>query len=666
MNRLGEETSPYLLQHKNNPVYWQPWGEAAFSAARREEKPIFLSIGYSTCYWCHVMEHDSFEDPEVAEFLNKHFISIKVDREERPDVDQLYMDVVTGLTGRGGWPMTVFLTPDLKPFWGGTFFYRKQFLSILEQITNYWRTDRESVTRSADSITELLSRPDAAASEDSIDPKLISAVKEAFVNKFDPRHGGFGGAPKFPPAMQLSFLIREFAKGGDERLKEIINFTLDSMAKGGIYDQLGGGFHRYSVDEKWRVPHFEKMLYDNALLSQTYIEAFQATGEELYLALGEEILTYLARDMLSPEGGLYAAEDAGEVGKEGEFYIWKKEEIKALLNEEELAATIENYSVTTEGNFERGTNILYIDQSHDLSVRDNAALRSAREKLLKARSKRPRPHRDEKIISGWCALAITSLTKAHRAGANQHFLKLAQDAAQFIEKNLLVDGRLFRHYCGRRSEIPGMLEDYAFFIEALLNLYQSDFNAHWLALADRLQEMQDARFWSDEQGAYYTSDSAELILKRYDFIDGAVPSGNSVAFSNLLHFSNISFNSGRQAKIERLLSAFAPSLERYGGAVPRFLQGLQNSYAERTQLVVSVPRLEDAAPYLNELRRDFLPNHLNFVVSSKKESSFAADIFKDKEMIKDKPTFYLCRNMSCRLPVQDFAEIKSSLAGEIK
>ena len=656
MNSLSKEKSPYLLQHQNNPVNWYPWGEEAFGLARSQNKPIFLSIGYSTCYWCHVMEKDSFEHDDVAEVLNKDYICIKVDREERPDVDQIYMDVVIGLTGHGGWPMSMFLTPDLKPFWGGTFFYKKQFISILEQIAAAWTEKKESILETAATITQRLSQYLNPKSDELLPKEVIPGVASIFLEHFDSTYGGFGSAPKFPPSMQLTFLMRSYLEEKNPEILNAICFTLDCMAKGGIYDQIHGGFHRYATDEKWLIPHFEKMLYDNALLTECYLEAFQLTKNADYLNIAKETLSYLSKEMRSSNGGFFAAEDAGEVDKEGEFYVWTAEEVKSILSENELAEVRRTLSFSENGNFEHHTNILAMPFSLPLSARNSETLKSAKAKLLNARNKRSRPHRDEKIITSWCSLAISAYAKAFQITGEKDYLDQALAASSFIQNSLFSDGVLYRHFCNGRCEIPAFLEDYSFYIKALLDLYQSDFDStHW-QLASQLQTIQDKLFWDSENGGYFPSSARELFIKKKDFKDNALPSGNSIAFINLLTLENLATSEDRRSKIESLLKSFAPLVGSYPTSHPKFLHGLQHYFAKDRQLVI-VSENKDFED-LFKVKQSFAPYTL-CLLKSTLDSGPQPEILKDKLMTEGLKTYYECEGRACKLPAHELPTAKT-------
>jgi uncharacterized protein YyaL (SSP411 family) len=590
MNLLSNEKSPYLQQHKNNPVDWYPWCEQAFKKAQEEDKPIFLSIGYSTCYWCHVMEKDSFEVEAVAKVLNEHFISIKIDREERPDVDQIYMDAVVGLTGHGGWPMSVILTPELKPFYGGTFFYQAQFIQLLTQIASLWKNDRQNILDSASKIVSFLER-EAATSQhpntdqsSAINPEIFKNIIHRFEQNFDGRFGGFGGAPKFPPHGALSLLL-QLAKSEPEaalssRAQEIALFTLEQIARGGIFDQLGGGFHRYSVDEKWLVPHFEKMLYDNALLIPVYLEAFKISKNSFFESVAKETLAYLTQDMLSPEGGFYSAEDAGDVGTEGEFYVWKESEVCSLLTDEESAAICALYGITAQGNFEHGATVLSLQPKFNWEDKNNAVIRSATDKLLIARAKRERVHTDRKIITSWNALTISALTAGYKTLNYKPYLEHAISTAHFILNKLFVNNELLRRYCDGESNFSGYLEDYSFFIKALLDLSEATNDASWLEHAEKFQLLQNNKFWDQNGGGYFYTEETDqsLIIRKKDGYDGAIPSGNSISAQNLSRLLHITKKQEYQEKLFALVYSLSTQIAEHPTAYCYLLSAI---YAER-------------------------------------------------------------------------------------
>ena len=645
-NQLAHETSPYLLQHKENPVHWWSWGEAAFAAAEAEQKPIFLSIGYSTCYWCHVMAHDSFEHDAVAAMLNERFISIKVDREERPDVDAFYMKAVHTLHGHGGWPMSVFLTPDRVPFYAGTFFWRAQFLSVLKQVAGLWRSTPERIAGAAEELLEALRREERRVVT-PLGADLLNRALHQYQSNFDATCGGFGGAPKFPPAMTLSFLLRWSRGRGDRSLLSIINTTLDRMACGGIYDHLGGGFHRYATDVAWQIPHFEKMLYDNALLARSYLEAFQVTGAERYAVVARQTLTYLARDLQSPEGAFFAAEDAGTVGKEGEFYTWSTSELTAALGSLAYRQLGESFAISTEGNFEHRKNILCLRPGVEfISAHRSAA--QALAQLKGRREERSRPDRDRKILTAWNGLALSALALGARVLAEESMYRDAVRCAEFLKSRLYLDGELYRSYAGGQTAVPAVLEDYAFLIAGLLELFHCDFDPRWLAWAQDLQEQQDALFADAERGGYFTHRAASLLpLREKEFQDGALPSGNSISALNLLRLHS---HTSRHEFLERAVALFSEipaHLVEYPSAMPVLLSALDEHASTPQQLAIVLPQgARLPAEVQRHLNQDFLP-HLAIQVGP--EAS-PLPLLRHKRLISNLPTFYLCQNQTCSEP----------------
>ncbi|HLJ93432.1 MAG TPA: thioredoxin domain-containing protein, partial [Gemmataceae bacterium] len=531
MNHLLQETSPYLRQHAHNPVDWYPWGPEALERARQLDRPIFLSIGYSACHWCHVMEHESFEDPEVAQILNDHFVSIKVDREERPDLDQVYMTAVQMLTGQGGWPMSMFLTPDLKPFYGGTYFPpddrygRPGFKRLLLALGEAWQSRRGEITESSDQITERLQQASRVEPADGeLDESLLQNAVRMHARVFDSTYGGFGQAPKFPHAVELGLLLRLWKRFGDDQALHMARLTLDRMAGGGIYDHLGGGFHRYSTDERWLVPHFEKMLYDNALLTAAYLDAYQATGEPLYAAVVTETLGYIQREMTSPEGPFYSTQDADSEGEEGKFYVWSAQEIEQVLGKERAELFTDVYGVTPEGNWERH-NILHRSRSNEQDARmlrlPEAELRrmldESKRELLAVRSRRVWPGRDEKVLTSWNALMITAFARASQVLGNPDYSNQAIRAADFLLGSMRSpDGRLFRTYsAGSQPKLNGYLEDYAFLLDAVVTLYEATFELRWIEAALNLATVLIAEFWDESEGGFfYTGRSHEALIAR--------------------------------------------------------------------------------------------------------------------------------------------------------
>src|ERR1043166_1836103 len=556
-NRLIGETSPYLLQHAHNPVDWYPWGEEAFERAKKEDKPVLVSIGYSACHWCHVMEHESFEDEATAAIMNENFVNVKVDMEERPDVDQIYMNFVQLTTGRGGWPMNVFLTPDKRPFFGGTYFPpaprygMASWQQILLSIAEAYRSKRDELEHSANEIVGELRRlsiVDPGAGELSTD--ILDEAFASFSRTFDTVNGGFGGAPKFPPAMSLEFLLRYHHRTGDNKALSMVTHTLDKMAGGGIYDQLGGGFHRYSVDAIWLVPHFEKMLYDNAQLIRVYLHAYQVTGDEFYKRIAVDTLEYVMREMLDESGGFYSTQDADSEGDEGKFFVWTTEEIDAVLGRQRSLEFCKLYDVTPAGNFE-GKNILNLNSKGTLAIpRVSASMDEARGLLFAAREKRIKPHRDEKVLTAWNGLMLATFADAAAVLANDGYLDIAKRNAKFILTKLQKDGRLLRTWKDGRAKLNGYVEDYANVADGLIVLYQASGQVEYLIEAKRLADLMITEFWDADNGAFFftSNDHEELIVRNKDFYDNATPSGNSAAADVLCRLAKLRSEERRVGK----------------------------------------------------------------------------------------------------------------------
>ena len=673
MNRLGHEKSPYLLQHANNPVDWYPWGEEAFEKAARENKPIFLSIGYSTCHWCHVMEHESFEDQTVAAILNQYFVPVKVDREERPDVDRVYMLFVQASTGSGGWPMSVWLTPERKPFFGGTYFPpdnrfgRPGFRSILENLARAWREDRARVEDSGARVVEQLKEYAAQGpgSGEAGQAALDSAF-HGFRRMFDSRLGGFGGAPKFPRPSVHNFLLRYYAATKNEDALDMVLLTLREMAKGGMNDQLAGGFHRYSVDARWFVPHFEKMLYDQAQIAISYIEAFQITRDGQYAAAARDIFSYVQRDLTHRDGGFFSAEDAdsaADAGKpkekrEGAFYVWSREEIAETLGPRDAEIFCDRYGVQPGGNVDEdphgefgGQNILYQSRSseevavlHSLGVDEiRSVLKTAAAKLFERRARRPRPHLDDKILASWNGLMISAFAKGAQALGENRYADAARGAAKFLRDRLWDESRgvLLRRFRDGESAIDGFLDDYAFSILAFLDLYEANFETSDFAFAVRLAERAIGLFEDLENGGFFsTAASAEnLVLRLKDDYDGAEPSGNSMMAIALLRLARMTDREDFRRSAERTLEAFSSRMESGGAGVPQMLAALELALGKPTEIVLAGP-LDDAL--VAAIRRRFLPHA---VVMRAKEAPVAMPAFNETA------TVYVCSNFACHLPV---------------
>jgi hypothetical protein len=677
-NRLIHEKSPYLRQHAANPVDWYPWGEEAFAKARREDKPIFLSIGYSTCHWCHVMARESFASAQIAALLNRHFVAVKVDREERPDVDRIYMLFVQATTGGGGWPLSVFLTPGREPFFGGTYFPpedrwgRPGFASVLESVAGAWAGRRARILEAGAGVLERLREiaENAPRPDSRLDDSVAEAAFRAFQRDFDAEFGGFGGAPKFPRTVIHNFLLRYWVRTGEAEAAQMVFSTLRAMARGGIHDQLGGGFHRYSVDERWFVPHFEKMLYDQALAAVSYLEAFQATGDESFAGVARAIFGYVLRDLTSPEGAFYSAEDADSVldparpdqKGEGAFYLWRRAEIERLLGEPAAAALGERYGVREEGNVEldphgefTGRNILYLAGPPEQA----AALGEARRVLLEARSRRIRPHRDEKILTAWNGLMISALARGAQILADPRLAGAARRAAGFLLARLYdpATGALLRRYCDGEAAVAGFLDDYAFLAQALLDLYETDFDPAWLNRALALAEQARQRFEDPENGGFFsTAEAPDLILRLKEAQDGAEPSGNSIMALNLLRLAEIGGRADLRRSAERALAAFGTTLKTAPSSAPQLVVALQRARAHPRQVVIAGDReAADARALVAEVRRRFRPETVVLVVDDGSRAALAEwnPALGRMHPIGGKAAAYVCENLACREPVTD-------------
>ena len=713
MNRLASERSPYLLQHASNPVEWYPWGEEAFEKARREDRPVFLSIGYSTCHWCHVMEHESFEDAAIAELLNRDFVPIKVDREERPDIDRVYMTFVQATTGAGGWPMSVWLTPDLKPFFGGTYFPpttrwgRPGFVDVLTEVARVWKQERYKVQTSAETLVERLKTEGADAAWSSIPSadRLVEAVDQ-FSRTFDSRHGGFGDAPKFPRPVELLFLLREHARTGDETAGHMVLKTLHAMATGGMRDHVGGGFHRYSVDAQWRVPHFEKMLYDQAQLTLAYLEAAQSSGAPFYAHVAEDTLQYVGREMTDPEGGFYSAEDAdslppeqahdpGAHKMEGAFYLWTDQKVTELLGPDAEIVKL-RFGIQPDGNAPEdphgefaGKNLLYTARSFDdiakLTGRSPdavaAVLDRARPALLKARLARPRPHLDDKVLAAWNGLMIAAFARAARIlpafgseQGSQHpgaaHLAAAQRAARFIKTRMwnATSGTLSRRYRAGEAGIEGYAEDYAFLIFGLLELFQSDVNPEWLDWALELQQRQDALFWDQDAGGWFSTTGRDpsVLLRMKEDYDGAEPSAGSVSVWNLLILSHLTAKAEFADRIDRTLRNVAPKLPQFARTVPMMLAALSMYHAGMSQaVIVGPPHRDDTRMLLAALYVRYMPFAVLVTVlpgAAQSELSRRLPWIGSLTMRDGMATAYVCRDFVCDQPTTSVEVLLNQLA----
>ena len=674
-NRLANETSPYLLQHANNPVDWYPWGEEALQRSKNEDKPILLSIGYSACHWCHVMERESFEDEATALLMNEYFVSIKVDREERPDLDAVYMEAVQMLTGSGGWPMTVFLTPEGKPFYGGTYFppvdrfNMPGFPRLLESVARSYRDSRSEIDRVTNQITEQLGRTGQIPKGDS--PVTVETLHQAYTvlaTNFDYQNGGHGTAPKFPQAMNLEVLLRYYRHGYNDRALEMVDLTLEKMARGGIYDQIAGGFARYSTDAYWLVPHFEKMLYDNALLSRLYLHAHQATGRGMYRRIAEETLDYILREMTGPEGGFYSATDADSEGEEGKFFVWTPAEIETVLGDD--AGIFSGFfGVTQAGNFE-GNNILNIKQkASDYARQQGIALERlvdvverGKNSLLTEREKRVHPLLDDKVLASWNGMMLRSFSEAGSALSREDYLDAAIKNASFLLETMRPHGKLLRTYRAGQAKLSGFLEDYSFVADGLLALYEATFNQRWLAasvdLADRMIQL----FWDDGVGGFYDTsiEHDQLVVRPRDVLDNAQPCGGSVATEVLLKLAVITGNEEYRVKAATPLRTLKDLMGRAPAGTGQWLAALDFYVSTPKEVVIIGPR-EDSktAALLQTVNRNFHPNKV--LVGAENEGEHGLPLLESRGMINGEPTAYVCENYTCQLPVTTPEELSVQL-----
>ena len=676
-NRLIDETSPYLLQHANNPVDWYPWGEEALQRAKDEDKPILLSIGYSACHWCHVMERESFENEAIAQLMNEHFISIKVDREERPDLDAVYMEAVQMLTGSGGWPMTVFLTPDGHPFYGGTYFppgdrhNMPGFPRLLESVSNSYHNSRDEIDRVTSQLTAQMGRTGQIPQAGS--PLTVDILHRAYTvlaPNFDYQNGGTGTAPKFPQAMNLEVLLRYYHHGYNDRALEMVDLTLEKMARGGIYDQIAGGFARYSTDAYWLVPHFEKMLYDNALLAGLYLHAHQATGRGMYRRIAEETLGYILREMTGPEGGFYSATDADSEGEEGKFFVWTHAEIEGVLGAE--AGIFSGFfGVTEAGNFE-GRNILNISQKaseyaqwHGLSL-DTLIdiIQRGKKTLLAEREKRVHPLLDDKVLASWNGMMLRSFAEAGAALERQDYLDAAIKNASFLLGTMRVDGELLRSYRKGQAKLPGYLEDYSFVADGLLALYEATLDQKWLTEATILAGRMIELFWDDEVGGFYdtSTEHDRLVVRPRDVLDNAQPCGGSVATNVLLKLAVITGNEDYRLKAATPLRALHDLMGRAPAGTGNWLAALDFYISEPKEVVIiGPPEDPSTTALLNTVYGVFHPNKV--LVGAPEAGDYGLPLLEDRGMIDGKPTAYVCQNYVCQLPVTTPEELAAQLEG---
>lgn len=698
-NRLIREKSPYLLQHAFNPVDWYPWGEDAFKKARTEHKPIFLSIGYSTCYWCHVMERQVFEDTAIARLMNEHLVCIKVDREERPDIDRVYMAALQAMTGSGGWPMSLFLTEDLNPFYAATYIPprptggRPGFPDLVLRIADLWRNDREKIVESGEQIAELLRVPSPAPDTGALSDSTLRTAYRRFLGSYDQEHGGFGTAPKFPRPSALNFLLRYYQSSRDDKALEIVLGTLRAMASGGIHDHLGGGFHRYSVDEAWRVPHFEKMLYDQAQLAVCYLEAYQITRDSSFADVAKDILGYVSRVLRSPNGGFFSAEDAESTPEgsppgekeEGAFYLWTAEQVDSVLGAADAAIVEYHLGVRAEGNVTEdpqgafaSRNILYEEHPPEqtaavFSLNPDScreSLHQFRKKLFDAREHRPRPHLDDKILASWNGLMISAYAKAARILDDPRYLEMASSAARFVTTTMVNpgDGTLYRRYRDGEARFSGNLEDYACVASGLIDLYEACFDLHWLDEAVALTSKQIEIFRDRNNGGFFDAPGTDptVIVRTKEEYDGAEPTGNSVAALNLLRLASYAGREEWRGLAEGTIASFGSRLDSMPEALPQMLAALIMDLSPPTEIVIAgSPEADDTRAALREVHSHFLPNAVLFLADAgpgQRKLASMLPFIGGMGMLNHAATMFLCENFSCRLPTSDPGEIHRALA----
>jgi len=688
-NRLAYEKSPYLLQHADNPVDWYPWGAEAFEKATKEDKPVFLSIGYSTCHWCHVMAHESFEDPQISMLMNDVFVSVKVDREEHPDIDMLYMTVCQMMTGSGGWPLTIIMTPDKQPFFAGTYipretrFGRVGMLELIPRIKEVWARRKDEVLSSASQVTAALQKTTLPVPGEELGEPMLHLAYEQLSERFDEEHGGFGGAPKFPTAHNLLFLLRYWKRTKKGKALDMVEKTLQAMRRGGVYDHIGFGFHRYSTDRRWLVPHFEKMLYDQALLAMAYVEAFQATGKEEYARTAHEIFAYVLRDMTAAEGGFYSAEDADSEGEEGKFYLWTHDAIKRILTPEEVNFAVKVFNIEENGNFtdevagrKTGRNIAYLTKSLgdtaselDVSIPElQNRLESIRQKLFAHREERVHPHKDDKILTDWNGLMVAAMARGARILDEPGYASAAKRAVDFIFSNMLdSDEHLLHRYRDGEAAIPAHLDDYTFLIHGMLELYETTFEVDYLKKALSLNEYLLDHFWDKENGGFYfTADDGEaLLIRQKEIYDGAIPSGNSIAMLNLLRLGRITANPDLEEKAARIGRAFFENVRQLPSAHTQLMIAVDFAVGPSLEVViVGNSRAKETKEMLQAIGSKFIPNKVVILLPigiDSTEIKGIAPFTTDQPSIDNKTTAYVCVNHNCKLPTTDIEKMLSLL-----
>ena len=692
-NRLKDESSPYLLQHANNPVDWFAWNEEAFEKAKKEDKPVFLSIGYSTCHWCHVMAHESFEDEEAAALMNEVFVSIKVDREERPDIDNIYMSVCQMMTGSGGWPLSIFMTPDKKPFYAGTYFPKENrygrmgFVNLIKRIEELWKNDREEIVNSSNQAASALQQFSTESGGEKLDEKILDAGFGELRDRFDEEYGGFASAPKFPSPHNLLFLLRYWRENKSANALAMVEKTLTEMRRGGIYDHIGFGFHRYSTDKEWLVPHFEKMLYDQAMLAIAYTEAYQATKNGLFKQTALEILEYVSRDMTSQDGGFYSAEDADSEGVEGKFYIWTSDELKSFLSEDEFNLTKRIFTVAEEGNYideaartKTGTNILHQKKAfkeiaNELNIAEERLpdkISSIRKKIFEKRERRIHPSKDDKILTDWNGMMIAAYAKAARIFDDTELKDIAVKAADFVLNNMFNQkGRLLHRFKNGNAGISANIDDYAYFIFALLEIYEAGFETKYLTKAIALTKEALKYFWDEENGGFFftASDSEKLLIRSKEFYDGAVPSGNSIMLNNLFMISRITGNNEFEVKAEKISAAASDNVARSPSAFSMMLAGLSSLMNPSFEIIFASKDIESAKEFIQKLNEIYLPNKVVVFVpqnENREELLKSAEYLKNYKMTNGKTTTYVCRNYSCELPTNSPENMMKQILEAVK
>jgi uncharacterized protein YyaL (SSP411 family) len=680
-NRLADSKSPYLLQHADNPVDWYPWGPEAFAKAKEEDKPIFLSIGYATCHWCHVMEHESFENPEVAALMNEAFVNIKVDREERPDIDQVYMTVCQMLTGGGGWPLTIIMSPDKEPFYAATYIPRESqhgrigMLDLVPRVSKLWQTDRDSIRGTSERILDALEKMEGRSSGSNIDKGAIDSAFNQFSDRYDATHGGFGSAPKFPSPHNLVFLTRYWRRTGNKQALEMVSNTLEQMRLGGVYDQVGFGFHRYSTDPEWLVPHFEKMLYDQAMLVFASTEAWLATSNPVFERTAREIITYVLRDMTSPEGGFYSAEDADSEGEEGLFYLWTTAEVEEILGKEDAAFAASVWNLETEGNYNdevrgrrTGRNIPHLTRSHQDMARDlkmtdgdfEKRLESVRSRLFEVREKRVHPLKDDKVLADWNGLMAASMAFAGRVFDKAGWIQAAEKASDFVLEEMRTDSsRMLHRYRDGDASIPAFLDDYVFMTTAMLELYDATFDPSYLERALKLQQQTHELFWDMKRSGFFftADDNEELLVRQKEIYDGAIPSGNSTAADNYVRLARLTSDTEYLQGADHIFAAFSNEADQLPSAHSQLISALQRGIGPSLEVVIAgEPGAADTKALISTVRSMYLPHAAVLLVPPGSEGATIrrlAPFAESYELVDGKAAAYVCRDFTCQLPTTD-------------